>query len=64
VTFCRQLLRGNHHAGDPEYAAAIEHFGTAGAVQIAAVAGYVAMMSIIANAFGLAPAGDATRPAL
>lgn len=64
ATFCRQLLRGNHHVGDAEYAAAIEHFGTAGVVQIAAVAGYIAMMSIITNAFELAPAGDATRPAL
>jgi len=64
ATFCRQLLRGNHHVGDAQYAAAIEHFGVPGAVQIAAVAGYVAMMSIISNAFALAPAGDATRPAL
>ena len=31
---------------------------------IAAMTGYVAMMSIIANAFELEPAGDATRPAL
>ena len=64
ATFCRQLLRGNHHVGDSEYAAAIEHFGIPGTVQIAAVAGRIAMMSIIANAFELAPAGDATRPAL
>ncbi|HUP96077.1 MAG TPA: hypothetical protein VM164_14315 [Burkholderiales bacterium] len=64
ATFCRQLLRGNHHVGDAEYTAAIEYFGTAGAAQIAAVAGYVAMMSIITNAFELAPAGDATCPAL
>jgi hypothetical protein len=65
ATFCRQLLRGNHHVGDAEYAAAIKHFfGVAGTVQIAAVAGYVAMMSIIANAFELDPAGDASRPAL
>jgi 4-carboxymuconolactone decarboxylase len=64
ATFCRQLLRGNHHVGDAQYAAATEHFGVPGAVQIAAVAGYVAMMSIITNAFALAPAGDATRPAL
>jgi hypothetical protein len=40
------------------------HFGVPGTVQISAVAGYIAMMSIIANAFELAPAGDATRPAL
>ena len=64
ITFCRQLLRGNHHVGDTEYAATVEHFGIAGTVQIAAVAGYVAMMSIITNAFELGPAGDATRPAL
>ena len=64
VTFVRQLLRGNHHVGDAEYADAVEHFGVPGAVQIAAMTGYVAMMSIIANAFELNPAGDATRPAL
>lgn len=64
ATFCRQLLRGNHHVGDAEYAAATAHFGAPGAVQLAAVAGYIAMMSIIANAFELDPAGDATRPAL
>ena len=64
ATFCRQLLRGNHHVGDAEYAATVEHFGVQGAAQIAAAAGYVAMMSIIANAFELGPAGDATRPAL
>lgn len=64
VTFARQLLRGNHHVGDAQYADAVEHFGVPGAVQIAAMTGYVAMMSIIANAFELDPAGDATRPAL
>lgn len=63
MTVVRQLLRGNHHVGDAEYAGAVAHFGVPGTVQIAATTGYVAVMSIIANAFELAPAGEATTPA-
>jgi 4-carboxymuconolactone decarboxylase len=64
VEFCQQLLRGNHHVGQPTYDAARALFGTKALVQITTGVGYVAMMSLIANAFRIAPAEDDTRPAL
>jgi 4-carboxymuconolactone decarboxylase len=62
--FCRQLLRGNHHVTDAVYDAAIAKFGVPATVQIAATVGYFVMMSLIANAFEVAPVGDDSRPAL
>ena len=62
--FCRQLLRGNHHVDETTYRAAVDHFGVPATVQIAATIGYIVMMSLVANAFNIAPPGDDTRPAL
>ena len=51
--FCHQLLRGNHHVNDATYHAAVDWLGVKAVVQVAATLGYVAMMSIITNAFAL-----------
>jgi 4-carboxymuconolactone decarboxylase len=56
--FCRQLLYGIHHVDDAAYRAAVERLGVKSAVQIAATVGYVAMMSIITNAFEVAAPED------
>jgi 4-carboxymuconolactone decarboxylase len=58
--FCHQLLRGNHHVSEPTYRAAVDQFGVPATVQIAATIGYIAMVSLVANAFDVAlPGGDA-----
>lgn len=62
--FCHQLLRGNHHVAEATYRAAVERFGIPATVQISATLGYIAMMSLVANAFDVAPAGDDAKPAL
>jgi 4-carboxymuconolactone decarboxylase len=62
--FCHQLLRGNHHIGEETYRAAVNMLGVAGAVQLAITVGYVAMTSLVANAFEIPPAADDSRPAL
>jgi 4-carboxymuconolactone decarboxylase len=62
--FCYQLLRGNHHVTDATYQSVVSQYGVPAAVQIAAVLGYYVMMSLTANAFHVAPDGEATRPAL
>jgi 4-carboxymuconolactone decarboxylase len=62
--FCHQLLRDNHHVGETCYQATIAEFGTAATVQIAAAVGYIVMLSIIANAFDIAPPRDDELPAL
>lgn len=62
--FCYPLLRGNHHVDETNYRAAVEQFGVPATVQIAATLGYVVMMSIVANAFDIAPENDDFRPAL
>lgn len=62
--FCRQLLRGNHHVDDKTHDAVVARFGIPAAVQIAATLGYIVMMSLVANAFGIAPAEDDSGPAL
>ena len=51
VDFCHQLLRGNHHVSDAAYRAAVECFGIAATVQIAATIGYFVMMAFVLNAF-------------
>ena len=56
--FCRQLLYGIHHVDDATYRAAVEHLGVQSVVLIAATLGYVAMMSIITNAFEVAAPED------
>lgn len=58
MDFCHQLLRGNHHVGEPTYRATIEHFGVAATVQIAATLGYFAMQAMTLNAFEVAASGD------
>src|SRR5450759_4875548 len=63
IDFCHQLLRGNHHVDETTYRAAVDHFGVAAIVQIAATIGYIAMMSLVANAFDIAPPDDNSRPA-
>ncbi len=62
--FCHQLLRGNHHVDDATYQAAVDQFGVPLTVQIAATVGYIMMMSVIVNAFDIAPVDDDARPAL
>ena len=62
--FCHQLLRGNHHVDETTYRAAVGHFGVPATVQVAATIGYLVMMSLVANAFDIAPPGDDSRPAL
>jgi 4-carboxymuconolactone decarboxylase len=64
ITLCLQLLRGNHHVSAAVYDAALQELGTAALVQLTATVGYVAMTSIIANAFRIAPPADQTQPAL
>ena len=64
IGFCHQLLRGNHHVGDPAYRAAVEHFGTAATVQIAATIGYFVMMACVLNAFEIAPQNAGPEPQL
>ncbi|MPZ45726.1 MAG: hypothetical protein GEV05_20505, partial [Betaproteobacteria bacterium] len=63
-SFCRQLLRGNHHIAEDTYQAAIKQLGIAATVQLAVTVGYIAMMSLVANAFDVPPAGDDSKPAL
>lgn len=55
VDFCHQLLRGNHHVSEPSYRAAVEHFGVAATVQIAATIGYFVMLAFLLNAFEVDP---------
>lgn len=62
--FCRQLLRGNHHVVEETYQAAVRQYGVSGTVQISVTVGYFAMMSLVANAFNVPPAGDDAKPAL
>lgn len=64
LAFCYQLLRDNHHVSDKTYRAMIGEFGTAATVQIAATIGYIVMLSLVANAFDIAPTLDDQRPAL
>ena len=64
ISFCHQLMRGNHHVDDATYARTIELIGTGFAVLVAAMLGYVAMMSFAANAFEVAPDREAGRTSL
>lgn len=64
LDFCRQLMRGNHHVDEKTYEAIVGQFGIPAAVQIAASLGYVVMMSLVANAFDIAPAEDDPGPYL
>ena len=61
IKFCYQLLRDNHHVADTTYQAMIGEFGTAATVQIAATVGYIVMLSLVANAFDIAPPPDDQR---
>jgi 4-carboxymuconolactone decarboxylase len=64
ITFCHELMRGNHHVCDATYNAAIKYFGVPATIQIAASLGYFAMMCCVANAFELPPESDDSKPAL
>lgn len=64
IEFCHQLLRGNHHVSEKTYGAAVERFGIPATVQIAALLGYIVMMSLLANAFEIVMPADASVPAL
>ena len=59
--FCRELLYGIHHIDDATYRATIERSGVKSTVQVAATVGYVAMMSIITNAFEITAPDDKTE---
>lgn len=62
VEFCHQLLRGNHHVSETAYRAAVEHFGVAATVQIAATIGYCAMQAFVLNAFEVDPKAAESEP--
>ena len=64
IDFCHQLLRGNHHIDDAVYRRAIDNLGTKVSVLVAAMLGYIAMISLAANAFEIAPEEGATGPSL
>lgn len=64
VAFCHQLLRGNHHVSEATYRAAVEHFGVAATVQIAATIGYFVMLAFVLNAFEVDPKAAESDPFL
>ena len=64
ATYCLQLLRPNHHVSDEVHAKMVDRFGLPTTIHVAALAGYVAMTSIIATAFELRALEDDTRPLL
>ena len=64
VEFCHQLLRGNHHVSETTYSAAVEHFGVAATVQIAATIGYFVMLAFVLNAFEVDPKAAESEPFL
>jgi 4-carboxymuconolactone decarboxylase len=64
VEFCHQLLRGNHHVSDAAYRAAVEQFGVAATVQIAATIGYFVMWAFVLNAFEVDPKAAEAEPFL
>ncbi|MBI3916386.1 MAG: hypothetical protein HY322_05200 [Betaproteobacteria bacterium] len=64
VEFCRQLLRGNHRVDDATYRAAVEQFGVAATVQIAAMIGYFVMLAFVVNAFEVDPTEAESDPFL
>jgi 4-carboxymuconolactone decarboxylase len=64
VDFCHQLLRGNHRVNPASYRAAVEHFGVAATVQIAATIGYFVMMAFVLNAFEVDPKAEEPEPSL
>ncbi|HEX2826011.1 MAG TPA: hypothetical protein VHP37_06670 [Burkholderiales bacterium] len=55
ATYCLQLLRPNHHVSDEVHARMLDRYGLSATIQVAALAGYVAMTSFIATAFELSP---------
>ena len=64
ATYCWQLLRPNHHVSDPVHARMLDRFGLSATIQVAALAGYVAMTSLIATAFELSATGESDKPLL
>ena len=64
LLFCWQLLRGNHHVSEDAYDAVSSRQGVKQAVQLSTAVGYVAMMSVLANAFAIPDAPGDDRPAL
>jgi 4-carboxymuconolactone decarboxylase len=64
VAFCHQLLRGNHRVSEAAYRAAVEQFGVAATVQIAATIGYFVMLAFVLNAFDVDPKAADSEPFL
>lgn len=64
ISFCRALLRGNHHASEPVYRACVARFGMAATVQVSVLLGYCVMTALVANAFGIPAGADEDRPLL
>jgi 4-carboxymuconolactone decarboxylase len=65
AAYCGQLLRGNHHVSVAVYRAALEQLGVPALVHLTTAVGYVAMMSLIANALDVEPVAEKeSRPAL
>lgn len=64
LTFCRQLLRGNHHVDAATYQATVDALGVSNTALVAATVGYGLMLGFIANACAVAPNPDASLPAL
>lgn len=55
VTAGQQLLGGDHQLADGTYCSLLDHFGTQGAVELAATFGYFAQLAIPLNAFQVDP---------
>ena len=51
LAVCAELTSGEHRMSDRTYAAALEHFGTRGLVELVATLGYFALIAFPLNAF-------------
>jgi 4-carboxymuconolactone decarboxylase len=51
LAVCAELTSGNHRLSDRTFAAALEHFGTRGLVELVATLGYFALIAFPLNAF-------------
>jgi alkylhydroperoxidase family enzyme len=51
LAVCAELTSGEHRLSDPTFAAALEHFGARGLVELVATLGYFALIAIPLNAF-------------
>ncbi len=60
--FCREL-HGNHALGDDSYTQAVAMLGQEGVIELTVLSGYYTLISMILNAFEIAPP-DGTAPPL